>query len=116
MSSTHFQTMTSQTPPESMVPELSWVEEFVSIGVVVSKGKDPYKLHSIICKETCSLQTVATMQSMAEVHIPLALGAIGVFHSVPTGEIGGSLKLDACLLAKIFSGQVETWDHADIKA
>ncbi|CAL1169542.1 unnamed protein product, partial [Cladocopium goreaui] len=68
MSSTHFQTMTSQTPPESMV------------------------------------------------HIPLALGAIAVFHSVPTGEIGGSLKLDACLLAKIFSGQVETWDHADIKA
>jgi ABC-type phosphate transport system substrate-binding protein len=57
-----------------------------------------------------------TMQSMAEVHIPLALGAIAVFHSVPTGEIGGSLKLDACLLAKIFSGQVETWDHADIKA
>mmetsp|Transcript_64311 Transcript_64311/g.130672 ORF Transcript_64311/g.130672 Transcript_64311/m.130672 type:complete len:925 (-) Transcript_64311:171-2945(-) len=68
MSGTHFQTMTSQTPLESMV------------------------------------------------HIPLALGAIGVFHSVPDGEIGGSLKLDACLLAKIFSGQVETWDHADIKA
>ena len=56
------------------------------------------------------------MQSAAEVHIPLALGAIAIFHSVPTGEIGGSLKLDACLLAKIFSGAVDTWDHADIKA
>eukprot|EP00438_Fugacium_kawagutii_P016175 Skav225027 [mRNA] locus=scaffold2061:83993:92817:+ [translate_table: standard] len=50
------------------------------------------------------------------VHIPLALGAIAVFHSVPGEETGGSLKLDACLLAKIFSGAVDTWDHADIKA
>eukprot|EP00438_Fugacium_kawagutii_P016178 Skav225030 [mRNA] locus=scaffold2061:101525:104040:+ [translate_table: standard] len=50
------------------------------------------------------------------VHIPLALGALAVFHSVPADDIGGSLKLDACLLAKIFSGVVDTWDHADIKA
>ena len=56
-------------------------------------------------------------QGSAQVHIPLALGAIAVFHSVPTGEIGGeSLKLDACLLAKIFGGAITTWDHADIKA
>ena len=54
---------------------------------------------------------------MTQVHIPFALGAIAVFHSVPTGEIGGeSLKLDACLLAKIFGGAITTWDHADIKA
>ena len=56
------------------------------------------------------------MQFAAEVHIPLALGAIAIFHSVPNGEIGGSLKLDACLLAKIFSGAVDTWDHPDVKA
>eukprot|EP00434_Breviolum_minutum_P010838 symbB.v1.2.009554.t1/scaffold604.1/size182248/12 len=58
-----------------------------------------------------------TTHSESMVHIPLALGAIAVFHSVPTGEIGGeSLKLDACLLAKIFGGAITTWDHADIKA
>eukprot|EP00434_Breviolum_minutum_P010839 symbB.v1.2.009555.t1/scaffold604.1/size182248/13 len=58
-----------------------------------------------------------TQQSHRMVHIPFALGAIAVFHSVPTGEIGGaSLKLDACLLAKIFGGAITTWDHADIKA
>ena len=65
------------------------------------------------------MQTNSTriaQQFVAEVHIPLALGAIAVFHSVPAGEIGGSLKLDACLLAKIFSGAVETWDHPDVKA
>ena len=48
------------------------------------------------------------------VHIPLALGAIAIFHSVPTD--GVALKMDACLLAKVFSGAVTTWDHADIKA
>lgn len=51
------------------------------------------------------------------VHMPFALGAIGIFHSVPEGEIGAAnLNLDACLLAKIFGGKITTWDHADIKA
>eukprot|EP00913_Durusdinium_trenchii_P028567 g26793.t2 len=50
------------------------------------------------------------------VHLPLALGAIAVFHSVPSGEVGGALALDACLLAKIFDGQITTWDDAEIKA
>ena len=49
----------------------------------------------------------------AQVHIPLALGAIAVFHSVPGVS---ELKLDACLLAKIFGGAVTTWDHADVLA
>mmetsp|Transcript_30395 Transcript_30395/g.72874 ORF Transcript_30395/g.72874 Transcript_30395/m.72874 type:complete len:432 (-) Transcript_30395:98-1393(-) len=51
------------------------------------------------------------------VHIPFAVGAIGIFHSVPAAENGGDdVKLDSCLLAKIFSRQIKTWDHADIKA
>jgi len=51
------------------------------------------------------------------VHLPFAMGAIGIFHSVPQGELGAAeLKLDACLLAKIFAGTITTWDHADIKA
>jgi ABC-type phosphate transport system substrate-binding protein len=51
------------------------------------------------------------------VHVPFCLGAIGVFHSVPAAEVGNDgLKLDACLLAKIFSGQITTWDHAEIRA
>jgi len=63
----------------------------------------------------------STLQSQsppkAMVHIPFALGAIGVFHSVPSGNLGGaSLALDACLLARIFNGNIRTWDHADIKS
>lgn len=49
-------------------------------------------------------------------HLPFALGAIGVFHSVPTGEIQGSLSLTGCLLAKIFSGQITRWDDPEIVA
>lgn len=49
-------------------------------------------------------------------HMPFALGAIGIFHNVPMDQVGAaSLKLDGCLLARIFSGKITTWDHADIK-
>merc|ERR1719291_808947 len=51
------------------------------------------------------------------VHIPFVMGAIAIFHSVPASMNGGqAIKLNSCLLAKIFSRQITTWDHADIKA
>jgi len=51
------------------------------------------------------------------VHVPMAVGGIGVFHSVPEAELGGApLHLTACLLAKIFSRQITHWDDAEIKA
>jgi ABC-type phosphate transport system substrate-binding protein len=51
------------------------------------------------------------------VHVPFALGAIGFFHSVPADAVPtGELKLDACLLSKIFQRRIKTWDHADIMA
>ncbi|CAE8644878.1 unnamed protein product, partial [Polarella glacialis] len=46
------------------------------------------------------------------VHIPFALGAIGIFHSVA----GQAIQMSACLLAKVFMGVVTTWDNADILA
>ena len=55
---------------------------------------------------------VAASRTM--VHVPFALGGIGVFHSAPVG--GASVHLTACVLAKIFSRQITTWDHDDIKA
>merc|ERR1719191_2013717 len=37
------------------------------------------------------------------VHVPFCLGAIGIFHSIPAGEVGNDgLKLSACLMSKIF--------------
>merc|ERR1719197_1083932 len=47
------------------------------------------------------------------VHVPFALGAIGIFHSVPGDQ---TVQLDACLLGKIFSGLVTTWDDAEVMA
>lgn len=62
-------------------------------------------------------ELVANKRSM--VHIPFAMGAIGIFHSVPAADTAGlaegaSLHLDGCLLARIFSTEIKTWDHADI--
>merc|ERR1740130_986802 len=48
------------------------------------------------------------------VHVPFAVGGIGVFHSAPVG--GATVDLDACVLAKIFSAQITMWDDAEIKA
>jgi len=51
------------------------------------------------------------------VHLPFALGAIGIFHNVPASVRGNTdIKLTACLLAKIFDGDITTWDDAEIKA
>jgi len=57
-----------------------------------------------------TLESQTPPQTM--VHLPFAMGAIGIFHSVNTE----TLQLSACLLAKIFSGQITTWDHADVMA
>mmetsp|Transcript_18373 Transcript_18373/g.39525 ORF Transcript_18373/g.39525 Transcript_18373/m.39525 type:complete len:508 (-) Transcript_18373:827-2350(-) len=52
----------------------------------------------------------------AMVHVPFALGAIGVFHSVPKAALGtaGKLSLTACDLAGIFTGAITSWSHPDI--
>lgn len=40
-----------------------------------------------------------------------------MFHSIPEAEVGNSgLKLSPCLIAKIYMGNISTWDHADIRA
>lgn len=46
-------------------------------------------------------------------HLPIVLGAISFFHSVPTG--GSKLNLDACLLGKIFARDITMWDDDQIK-
>jgi len=61
--------------------------------------------------------TITTSGSRQMAHIPFSLGAIGIFHSVPAGEVGVSgLKMSACLLAKVFSGKITQWDNAEILA
>jgi len=52
------------------------------------------------------------------VHIPFVMGAIAMFHSVPASDYAPATAIDLtpCLLARIFSGDITTWDHADIKA
>jgi len=54
----------------------------------------------------------------AMVHIPVVIGAMSFFHSIPGTTSSGetSVHLDACTLAKIFNGKIEMWDDADIVA
>ena len=60
-------------------------------------------------------QVVAGGRTM--IHVPFAMGGIGVFHSVPASGLGGApLDLNGCVLAKIFSRQITHWDDAEIKA
>ncbi|KAL3938425.1 MAG: hypothetical protein SGBAC_006666 [Bacillariaceae sp.] len=47
-------------------------------------------------------------------HLPVLMGAISFFHSVPTG--GAELKLNPCLLARIFNRDITEWTHEDIMA
>jgi len=47
-------------------------------------------------------------------HLPVLMGAISFFHSVPTGD--AELKLNPCLLARIFNREITTWTHEDIMA
>jgi len=49
------------------------------------------------------------------VQIPFMIGAVSVFHDIPGSIVGQQgLHLDSCLLAKIFQGDIKTWDHPEI--
>jgi len=45
-------------------------------------------------------------------HLPIVLGAISFFHSVPTGS--SQLSLTPCVLAKIFKREITEWTDAEI--
>jgi len=51
-------------------------------------------------------------------HVPFQMGAMSIFHNVPGIAKTGpdALKLNACLIAKIFKREIKEWDHADIIA
>ncbi|CAJ1346382.1 unnamed protein product [Effrenium voratum] len=88
-------------------------KEFVGDGASMFKSYSNFGAGDIPMSSSNFATLMAQSPPQSMVHIPLALGAIGVFHSVP---VSGSLKLDACLLAKIFSGVVTTWDDAQVIA
>lgn len=48
-------------------------------------------------------------------HVPIAAGAVAVFHNAAL-SIGKPLKLSPCVLARVFTGAITRWNHADIVA
>ena len=55
-------------------------------------------------------------QGIEFVQLPFVLSAVSFFHSIPGVPNGdGGLNMTACLLARVFDGDITTWDHEDIK-
>jgi ABC-type phosphate transport system substrate-binding protein len=55
------------------------------------------------------------------IHLPVLTGAIGIFHSVPLlkhedQHVALDLNLTSCLVARIYKGEIEDWNHPDIVA
>ncbi|GKZ00927.1 hypothetical protein MPSEU_001044200 [Mayamaea pseudoterrestris] len=46
-------------------------------------------------------------------HLPILLGAVSVFHTVPVAA-PYQLNLTSCLLAKIYMGEIPRWSHPSI--
>lgn len=59
-----------------------------------------------------------TASGRTVLHIPFMIGAVSFFHSVPNLPLESTrgLNLTACLLGRIFSTDITTWDHPDILA
>ena len=60
------------------------------------------------------LLTAANVEVM---HLPVFVGAVAVFHSVPL-HAGHHfpLNMTGCLLARIYTGEITDWSHDDIRA
>lgn len=58
-----------------------------------------------------------TSQGIEIVQLPIVMGAISLFHSIPNVPDGvGGLNLTSCLIARIFKREIRIWDHDDIVA
>lgn len=49
------------------------------------------------------------------VQLPVLLGAVNFFHSVPMLLVNEELNMTACLLARIFNRQITTWNDEGIR-
>jgi ABC-type phosphate transport system substrate-binding protein len=58
---------------------------------------------------------LAADSSAPFMQLPFQIGAVSLFHNVP-GVGTGVMKLSACTVAKIFTGAITNWNHADIAA
>lgn len=55
------------------------------------------------------------------IHLPVLMGAVGIFHSVPLQKHDplkepANLNLTSCLVARIYKGEITDWTHPEITA
>lgn len=58
-----------------------------------------------------------TMESSDIIHLPFAMSSYTFFHNIPGVSEGESgIKLDPCVLARIFNGKIQKWSDPEIVA
>eukprot|EP01047_Picozoa_sp_COSAG01_P039189 COSAG01_NODE_3223_length_6394_cov_10.166005_4_plen_823_part_01 len=99
-----------------------WAGESVHLtyrGVGSSTGKKEYLAGSsdFGCAELPVTENEkAAVPSRTVLHLPLVLGAMSAFHSIPSTYTGTSgLELSPCLLARIFSRNITHWNDPALR-
>lgn len=64
-------------------------------------------------KDYDALNSAAGHGTANVAHLPFAMSSVSFFHNIPNVPDGG-INLDACLLARIFAGDIQEWDSAEI--
>jgi phosphate transport system substrate-binding protein len=107
---------------ELMAKMEQWAGQSVDLsyrGVGSSTGKKEYLAgkSSFGCAELAvSAAEKAAVPSRTVLHLPLVMGAMSAFHSIPKTYVGTSgLELSPCLLAKIFSRKITMWNDAALR-
>ena len=104
-----------QTSPSSVLNRpvrngLAWLHDKLD-----NKGYTKRWTSELGCSELpLTEEQVTRMGGKVALHLPFVLGAISFFHNVPEAPDDG-LKLSAEVLAKIFSREITTWDHSEIR-
>eukprot|EP01048_Picozoa_sp_COSAG05_P004091 COSAG05_NODE_209_length_14039_cov_138.574892_1_plen_287_part_10 len=82
-------------------------------GVGSSTGKVDFlnETTAFGCSEVPVTSTEQTTLAKTVLHLPLVMGAMSVFHSIPAAHTGtAGLRLTPCMLAKIFSRTITMWN------
>lgn len=95
------------------------ISEFLGKDIPKDSGINDYKAYNDWGSGDIPIsaedRTTWNNESIEFVQLPFVLSAVSFFHSIPGVPNGqGGLNMTACLLARVFDGDITMWDHEDI--
>ena len=95
------------------------ISEFLGKDIPKGSGINDYQAHNDWGSGDIPIsaedRTTWNANGVEFVQLPFVLSAVSFFHSIPGVPNGqGGLNMTACLLARVFDGDIKTWDHEDI--